>query len=139
VSPALILLAMGGVAVMTIGFFALMFRLGRFNVAPREWRSWAMLAALLVPWVLFLAFYGPLPIWIVLAMNLVVVAIWAWWWRTGRFSIERVPADVREEVQHRRDWMRSHRRLLGTLFAAYMLLSLVWAFAIVVIALVDRS
>jgi len=137
VSPALILLAMGGLAVITIGFSALMYRLGRFNVVPRERRSWAILAALVVPWVLFLAFYGPLPIWIVLAMNLVVVAIWAWWWRSGRLAIERVPAEVRDEVQHRRDWMRSHGKLLGALFVAYMLVSLVWALAIVIIALAD--
>lgn len=136
-SPALILLAMGGIAVITIGFSALTYRLGRFNVAPRERRSWAMFAALAVPWVLFLAFYGPLPIWVVLAMNLGAVAIWVWWWRTGRFSIERVPADVRDEAQRRRDWMRSHRGSLGALVAAYLLLSLLWAFVIVVIALAD--
>jgi len=133
--PALVLLFMGGHLVILVGFVGLVYRLGRFVAAPKERWSWAILAALLVPWVLFLAFFGPLPLEVVLAMNVLVVGVWVWAWRTGRFSVERVPGEVREEVRHRREWMRTHRKLLVGLFIAYMLINLLWAFAMLLIAL----
>lgn len=129
-NPGVILLVLGGHVVMLAGLLWLVFRLGGFTPSARERRSWAISAGLLVAWVLLLALIGPLPLPVVIAMDVLVLAWWVWAWRTGRLSIERAPTDLQAEVKRRRQWGRQHWRLLIGLAAAYSVATLAWVFAV---------
>jgi hypothetical protein len=72
---------------MLTAFMWLLFRLGGFTASRRERRSWLVMAAALVPWVVLLAFIGPLPMPLVIAMNVLVVVLFLWAWRTGKFRL----------------------------------------------------
>lgn len=132
-------MALGGIFVLTAAAYWTLFRLGGFTVTAREKRVYPLFAALAVAWIGVLAIAGPLPLPIVIGMNVATWALFIWAWRSGKFAIERVPDEMRPEVEHRRRWMREHRLLMVALFAAYMVLSLAWGLVIVVIALSQRG
>lgn len=106
------MLLLGGHLLLLVIGIGLMYRLGGFVLTQRERKGWAIGASLLIAWGVLLAFIGPLPPPIVVGMNLFAIGLLLWAWRTGRFSIEAVPADIRAEAQRRRQWMREHVRLL---------------------------
>lgn len=52
----------------------------------------------MVAWIVTISFIGPLPMPVVLAMNIVAIGAIVWEWRTARFKLERIPTDSRDEV-----------------------------------------
>jgi len=124
-------LVLGGHLLILWAFVWLLYRIGGFVPSASERRKWAIMGVALVPWVLFLALVGPLPLGVVLAMHAAVVGLFIWQWRTGRFRVEGLPLDVQAEVRKRRHWMRTHRSRLVALFVIYMVANLVWALAFV--------
>jgi hypothetical protein len=135
-TPVLILVTLGGVLLLLSAFVWLLYRLGGFHLTTRERRTWVIIGAALLVWVVILAFVGPLPPSVSLLLSAGVIGFAVWAWRSGRFRLERVPPDSREEVARRREWMRTHPGLLIGLGSAFTVLMVVWALAVV---LVTRS
>jgi hypothetical protein len=129
------LVTLGGVLLLTGGFVWLLFRLGGFHLTARERRTWAILGALLLAWIVFLAFVGPLPPLMSVLLSVGAFAFAIWSWRGGQFSLDKVPADSREEVARRREWMRAHRGLSIGLCLGFAVLVCVWAVAIALVTL----
>jgi hypothetical protein len=126
-----VLLVLGGCLITGAAFAWLLYKLGRFEPAPRERRSWLFLVAITLIWSVILVMAQPrtLPLPFVLAANAGAIALLVWSWRTGRFAVERLPADVQAEVIRRRRWFRDHRRLFLGLVGAFVAVNLVWTFA----------
>jgi hypothetical protein len=131
--PIVAIISLGGILMLLSGFTWLMFRMGGFRLTPRERRNWLVTAAILLVWILFLALAGPLPPIAVLGLYVGTIGIGIWSWRTGRFRLDRVPVDARDEAARRRAWMRSHRGRLVAMTAAFTFLMLVWVLAVVLI------
>jgi hypothetical protein len=130
-TPFLILVSLGGILFLLSGFVWLLYRLGRFHPTMRERRTWVIMGAALLGWVVILAVVGPLPPFVSLALSAGAIGSAFWAWRRGRFRLESVPADSREEVARRREWMRTHRGLLIGLGIAFTVLMVVWALVVV--------
>ena len=131
-TPALMLVTLGGVVVLLSGFVLVLYRLGGFQPTARERRSWVVTGAVLLAWVALLAFVGPLPPPFALLLTAGAALLYVWAWRTGRFRLDRVPADAREEVARRREWMRTHVGLLVALGIGFTFSMMVWALAVVI-------
>lgn len=135
-STALDLLLFAGGFVITIGFVALLFRLGRFEATPREKRVWPALVAVVAVEGVILAVVQPLqnvPIGVPLAANGVLAVVFVWMWRTGRLALERQPADLRPEMARRRRWFGEHRVLLVGLWAACTATIVAWALVVLLL------
>ena len=126
-TPGLLLVSLGGHVLIVAGYVWLLYRLGGFTPTVQERRSWTILPVLAVAWVLLLAFIGPLPLPLVLAADLGVLLYFVWAWRTGRFRLDRVPVDIREETSRRRVWMREHFGLMVALGIGTMFATIGWA------------
>ncbi len=127
------LVTLGGILLLLAGFVVLLYRLGGFHPTARERRSWLIAGAVLLAWVVLLAFVGPLPPSMSLLLSGGTLVLALWWWRNGRFRLDAVPADSREEVARRREWMRMHPGLLIGLGTAFTVLMVVWALTVVLV------
>jgi hypothetical protein len=132
-TPVLIVVTLGGVLVLLSGFVSVLYRLGGFQLTARERRSWTVTGAVLLAWVVLLAFIGPLPPPLALVLTAGSVLMFVWAWRTGRFRLDRMPADAREEVARRREWMRTHAGLLVALWIGFTVSMVVWVLAVVIL------
>jgi len=126
VPPGVLLLSLGGHVLIVAGFVWLLYRLGGFTSTVQERRLWTILPVLAVAWVLLFAFLGPLPLPFVLAADIGVILYFVWAWRTGRFGLDRVPVDIRDETNRRRVWMREHIGLVVALGIATMIATVGW-------------
>ena len=122
-----LLVVLGAHSVLLVGTIALVYHLGRFVPTAAERRAWAIGVPLLVAWGVLLAVIGPLPQPLSLGFNLVVLGFVLWAWRTGRFSLDAVPTEMRPEVRRRRRWMREHVGLLLGILGAYLVANLALA------------
>lgn len=130
VPPLYLLMALGGALLIVVGAGALLFRLGGFTPTDRERRAWFLAGAVLVPVIVLLAFVGPLPTPLVLALNAGLLVYWVWAWRTGRLRVDRAPSDMRDEVARRRAWMLSHRGTLVLLWIGATIATVLWVVVI---------
>lgn len=137
--PGLLLFFLGGYLLALAAFVWLLYRLGGFKATARERRMWSVIAVLLMGWVALLAFIGPLPPLLILVANVVAIGWFVWGWRTGRFKLDRVPADSRAEARQRRQWMRDHRGTLTALVTGFVFVTLVWSFIVFVLARVGLT
>jgi hypothetical protein len=135
-TPALMLVNLGGIVVLMGGFLWLLYRLGHFDLTAGERRTWIITGAIVLVSVVLVAFFGrsPSPLPLLLSAGALGIGIWSW--RSGRFRLDAVPADSRAEYARRREWMRTHVGLLVGLSAAFTILMVVWSLAVV---LVTRS
>jgi len=132
-TPVVMLVTLGGILLLVAGFIWLLFRLGGFHLTGRERRNWAILGAALLALIVGLAVLGPLPPSVLLVLNAGALGLAFWSWRTGRFRVDAVPADSREEAARRREWMRTHSGLLIGLGTVLTVLVVVWALAVVLV------
>jgi hypothetical protein len=132
-TPGLILIHLGGVLFLMIGFRALLFRLGDFKPTAQERRNWLIIVAGLVAWAVLLAFIGPLPPAVSVLLTGGGIVFLALEWRSRRSRLERVPVDAREEVARRQEWMRAHRRTVIGLSIALVVLIVFWSITVTLV------
>ncbi len=131
--PQLLFLALAGALLIVAGFIGLLYRLGGFTVTAQERRGWMVALPVVVLIGLLMAFVGPLPMPIILALNAALIVYWLWAWRSGRLRIDRVPVDMRDETAKRRAWMKTHRGLLVALLVGGWLATIVWIMVVIIV------
>jgi hypothetical protein len=131
--PTLLLLVLGGSALIVVGVIWLLYRLGGFTPTAHERRGWMVAVPVVLGIMVVMAFIGPLPLPLVLALNAGLIGYWIWAWRSGRLRVDRAPADMRDEVAMRRAWMRSHRGLLIAVLVGGWLVLIVWLMVVILV------